>query len=344
MARARLLGTSIRVHERQLPHVFAAVESCSKMLGVSIPAIFVREDLRVPLVAVGLREPYALIISTVWLPQLKEDELMFLIGRELGHIYAWHTPLTSLLAPTGADNPLLGFVLGPWLRRTEYTADRVGVLCCGRYDAAMRAILAVQFQHVAGRVDPQAFAEQRDEIESDPSLRTGELISREPYATHRIHDLRVFATGELFRFWRERFEAFANMASPPLYKERGTWAPLAALLDLAVIALLADYLKSRAVVSVTIEDRDVPAISHWIQLHAPWLSQRLGLHATTVSLSDWFATAACLALAVVVFVVVTCVLRRTPGMFVFGLRWRTPALRSLRSARSKTSSKGATVP
>lgn len=323
MARGRLLGTSIRVHERQFPDVFKVVESCTRMLGVPVPLIFVREDLRVPLVAVGLREPYALIISTVWLPQLKESELTFLVGRELGHIYARHTRLTSLLSPTGADNPILGFIMGPWLRRTEYTADRVGLLCCGRCDAATRAILATQFQHVAAAIDSTIFAEQRDEIEADPSLRTGELIGREPYATHRIHALSVFAAGELFAYWRQRFEASANAVTPAVYKEKVISWPAAVLLDGVLIILLANYLKTARIVEVKLDDSDVPTFLHWTSAHVPWLAQRLGTHPTAHTIGELLMTAASLALSLGVYIVITFILHRTPGMFVLGLGWNT---------------------
>jgi Zn-dependent protease with chaperone function len=324
MARGRLLGTSVRVQERQLPRIFAVVESCTKMLGVSMPAIFVREDLRVPLVAVGLREPYSLIVSTVWLPQLKDDELRFLVGRELGHIYARHTRLTSLLSPAGSDNPILGFVMGPWLRRTEYTADRVGLLCCGGYDPAMRAILTTQFQDVAGAIDPTPFAEQHDEIETDPSLRVGELISREPYATHRVHELRVFAASPLFEYWRLRLDAFAASVVRVAYKEpRGLLLPAVLVLDVALIGLIANYLKVSGRVSVRIDDADVPGLLAWFRAHAPWLARHLGPHPTLLGLGDFFTTGLSIAIALVIYIVIAFILRRTPGMFVFGLQWRT---------------------
>ncbi len=325
MTRGRLLGTSIRVQETQLPRVFAVVESCTKMLGVSMPLIFVREDLRVPLVSVGLREPYALIVSTVWLTQLKDDELRFLVGRELGHIYARHTRLTSLLSPTGADNPILGFVMGPWLRRTEFTADRVGLLCCGSYDAAMRAILTTQFQDVVGAIDPTPFVQQHDEIETDPSLRVGELISREPYATHRVHELRVFAGGPLFEYWRERLDAFAASGVIVAYQEpRRFLCPAVLTLDVASVFFIADYLKVSGRVTTTIDDPDVPALLDWLRAHAPWVARHLGAHPTAVGLSDFFTTGVSVVVALIVYVVITFLLRRTPGMFVFGLRWRMP--------------------
>ena len=129
LGRGRLLGSSIRVHERQFGDIAALVEDCARTLGVPTPQVFVRDDPFVPLVAIGIGEPYALIISSQWVGHLKPQELRFLVGRELAHISAGHTRLTSLLSTNGRENPLVAFAFGAWLRRIEYTADRVGLLC-----------------------------------------------------------------------------------------------------------------------------------------------------------------------------------------------------------------------
>jgi hypothetical protein len=276
--------------------------------------------LRVPLVAVGLREPYSLIVSTVWLTQLADDELTFLVGRELGHIYARHTRLTSLLSSAGSDNPILGFVMGPWLRRTEYTADRVGLLCCGESNAATRAILTTQFQNVANAIDPKAFLEQREEIEGDSSLRIGEWISREPYATHRIHQLRSFEASALFAYWREKLKAYARVVNPVTYRERNRTALLAVLLlDGALIVSLANYLHVSKAIVVNATDLNVPTFLHLAAKHGTWLGGLLGPHPSAEALSDALTTAASFILSLIVYSGIAVVLHGTPGMLVFSV-------------------------
>src|SRR5215469_5100573 len=95
IARGRLLGTSIRAHEGQLPKLYRVVEKCARLLGLPMPHVFVREDLYVCITGMGLGDPYALALSSVWLPHLEEDELEFLVGAELGHIAAGHTRPTA---------------------------------------------------------------------------------------------------------------------------------------------------------------------------------------------------------------------------------------------------------
>lgn len=217
-ARGRLIGGSIRVHSGQFGHVYDIALECSRALRMSVPNVFVRDDPLVPIVAVGMSEPYSLIISAQWVDHLTPQELRFLIGRELAHIVAGHTRITSLLSVNGRENPIVSILFGAWLRRIEYTADRAGLLCCASLEGAMSAISVSTFHLVGRKIDLTVFAEQQREIEADRALRIGEWTSSIPYATKRIAALRNFARDTLFLAWSARFEEFRTMpvVHPPL--------------------------------------------------------------------------------------------------------------------------------
>jgi Zn-dependent protease with chaperone function/uncharacterized RDD family membrane protein YckC len=217
-ARGRLIGGSIRVHAGQFGYVHEIVAECARALRMTAPSVFVRDDPLVPIVAVGMGDPYSLIISAQWVEHLTPQELRFLIGRELAHIQAGHTRITSLLSVNGRENPVVSILFGAWLRRIEYTADRVGLLCCNSLDGALSAISVSTFHLVGRKIDLTAFAEQQREIESERSLRIGEWTSSAPYATRRIAALRGFARDALYLAWSARFEEFRRtpFVAPPL--------------------------------------------------------------------------------------------------------------------------------
>ena len=54
LARGRLLGSSVRIHQTQYPRVFSIVQNAAAALEIPTPLIFVREDNFVPAVALGL--------------------------------------------------------------------------------------------------------------------------------------------------------------------------------------------------------------------------------------------------------------------------------------------------
>ena len=204
IGRGRLLGSSVRIDGRQLPEIAELARNLAGRLGMAAPQVFVRDDPFVPIAAVGIGEPYALIISSQYYEHVRRGELAFLIARELGHIAAGHTRLTSLLSASGRENPLVAAVFGAWLRRTEYTADRIGLICSDGLDDALGAISITTFHAIGRRVDLQVLAEQQRELAADPALRLGEWTAGVPYATNRLAALRTFDSDPLAASWRAR--------------------------------------------------------------------------------------------------------------------------------------------
>jgi Zn-dependent protease with chaperone function len=219
LARGRLLGTSVRVHETQYPRVFSMVKSACAALEIPLPLVFVREDNYVPVAALGFGEPYSLVLSSHWIEVFDDDELAFMIGRELGHIAAGHTRFLSLLSVNGKENPIVAMIFGAWLRRCAATCDKFGLLCCGDLDAAIRAIGVAEFHEFGRKVDYHAFAEQYAELQADSVSRWGVWLGAEPYATTRLASLRSFISTPLYdaaREWfvRERDEEPPVLAAP----------------------------------------------------------------------------------------------------------------------------------
>ena len=219
-SRGRLLGGGLRIHTRQLPHVHAVVEECARMLRMPAPHVFVRDDPFVPVVAIGIGEPYAIVISAQYVEHYRDDELRFLIGRELGHIASGHTRFTSLMSSNGRENGIIATAFGAWLRKIDYTADRVGLLCCGSLEAALRAIAVSTFHSLGRKIDLGAFAEQLKELHAEPSLRMAEWTASTPYATNRIAALHHFARDPLYLTWERRFAE--NASAPGITESRET--------------------------------------------------------------------------------------------------------------------------
>ena len=51
------------------------------------------------------------------------------------------------------------------------------------------------------------------EVQSDPTLKLGELLGQEPYATNRLRQLETFAASPLFKDWRARLTAAGEHTS-----------------------------------------------------------------------------------------------------------------------------------
>ncbi len=127
-----------------------------------------------------------------------------MVGRELGHVAAGHTRLTSLLSVNGRENAIISLIFGAWLRRTEHTADRLGLLCCASLEAAKRSITIATLHEFGRHVDIEAFASQNRELSSDSVLRMGQWLSAQRYATQRMARLAESESSPSYLYWMER--------------------------------------------------------------------------------------------------------------------------------------------
>ena len=326
-ARGRLLGGGLRIHAGQFGHIYAVVDECARRIRMPTPHVFVRDDPFVPVVAIGIGEPYAIVLSAQYIEHFGEDELRFLIGRELGHIAAGNTRFTSLLSANGRESGVIALAFGAWLRRIDYTADRIGLLCCGSLDSAVRAIAVSTFGHVGRKADLGAFAEQLKELHEEPSLRLAEWTASTPYSTNRIAALHRFARDPLYALWAQRFAA--NVMAPAVVDTReavyaGFWRRTAAFfVDLAILQAIvpaAAAVQQRLAPSETVKmikeiatDKDTPS----------WISGIMNTAATSVASGhtqiSFGGGILWLALAIYVVVLVGFV-GQTVGMMVSDLR------------------------
>jgi Zn-dependent protease with chaperone function len=205
LQRGRLLGSSIKVRREEFPGIIAIVERSARRLGIAVPQVFIRDDYLVPINSIGLGEPYALVLSSQYVQLLDETELAFMVGRELGHIAAGNTRLLSLINASGRGNAIVTSLFGGWIRQTEYTADRAGLLCSS-VDAATKAIAISTFHASGRRVEAAMLHDQRRDIESDITLRLGEFTSPMPYAVNRVRALEDFARSELYLGWTRQLD------------------------------------------------------------------------------------------------------------------------------------------
>ncbi len=267
LARGRLLGGSVRINERQFPDVFTDVGEIAGRLGVAVPLVFVRDDPFVPLTSVGTEEPYALVISSQYFEHLRRPELRFLIARELAHIAAGHTRIQSIFSASGRENPFISILFGSWLRKTEYTADRAGLLFTESIDDATSAIAITTFHAIGRRIDYEALAEQQAALEDDGRLRMGEWSSAVPFATNRLKALAAFASSPLAENWKRELARAERVADGARFASHGEFvtkrdcaSPLRRMLSIALdVSVVAAILNSGLAVTLSPSNKALTA-------------------------------------------------------------------------------------
>ena len=108
-----------------------------------------------------------------------DEEMMFVLGHELGHMVCGHKPYHMLLetfympfvndAAFKAWASIIKLPLMEWYRISDYTADRMGLLCCQDINAAITTMIkkAGLPKKCYNNIDVQSFVQQARDFEEN---------------------------------------------------------------------------------------------------------------------------------------------------------------------------------
>lgn len=211
----------VRLSENQLSEVYHQAVRAARLLGMrSMPDVYVSGDRMWDAATYGSDHSSFIVIGTALLNSFREEEVLFLLAREMGHCRAghalWKTVGTFLMGEQGAKRGVMSGgvlqALNPdkllesaiempllaWARQAEITADRAGMLALGDETVARRVLLSWSLRSVPlyNRINIEAWLEQQED-DDDQMTRLSELVaSPTPYITRRLKLLRQFARSD----------------------------------------------------------------------------------------------------------------------------------------------------
>jgi Zn-dependent protease with chaperone function len=196
------------------PELAALVNSCAKRLQSGSFNTFIAPENTLNAYTFGLVEPYGVVLYAGLVRIMDQDELRFIIGHELGHVCLGHTWLNSLVGGmAGIPSPYLAaavlyFSFRWWNRACEYSADRAGMLACGKPRKAESALIKL---FAARSGEGLRYVQARIEAEDDHlENNLSELFSTHPITVRRLDVLREYAASPEYRHIQERI----NKAHP----------------------------------------------------------------------------------------------------------------------------------
>lgn len=176
-----LTGSAVKVTKNVYPDLYASFHEAREILNIDQDVdLFVKKgDINAS--TIGVEYP-VVILNTKLIDAMTDEELLYVIGHELGHIKSKHClyhTTASLLSLFGSQIGDIFFGFGDilstaiqypiqhWSRMSEFTADRAGLLACQDIDAAIGA--SMTFAGVPARfkdqIDPDEFLQQAEEFE-----------------------------------------------------------------------------------------------------------------------------------------------------------------------------------
>lgn len=203
----QLLGSAVKVSERQFPRIHGIVKQASDTLQIRMPQVFLVNSPVFNAGTLGTNEDSFIMVHSSLVDQYSDEELLTVIGHECGHIHNSHVAyLTALYYLTHMAGIFLPWMLQPalvalraWSRRAEVTCDRAGMLVAKNQAASERAItkLAVGSRKLYEEFNLDAFLEQHEEG-SQGIGKYMEVFATHPWLPKRVLAMRVFGESQLF--------------------------------------------------------------------------------------------------------------------------------------------------
>ena len=208
-----LLQQATLVGMENAPQLTRLVEGCRRRLRTGPVQTFVAPQRALNAYTFGFSSPQVVVLFQPLLRVMDADELRFIVGHELGHVGLGHAWLNTLLGgmagvplPFGAA-VVVTLAFRWWNRACEFSADRAGLLACGKPEKAISALVKL----VTGGISSQAEMDralQVIEAEDDSPLHVlSESLSTHPMLVKRIDQIRQYAADPQYRRLLAQIEA-----------------------------------------------------------------------------------------------------------------------------------------
>jgi Zn-dependent protease with chaperone function len=207
--RLLFLASAVRVSEKQFSRVHTLTqEACSILDAEHVPEVYVTQTPLLNAGAIGVDHPFISINSGL-AESLEDEELLAVIGHEMGHIVSGHmlfrTILFILLNISLATVPLpigqLGLLairaaLLEWFRKSEFSCDRAGLLTVQDPEVSQRVLMKLAGGSQIDQMSIDEFVEQAEEYDSYGNVIDGvyklmNLMGQtHPFAALRLAQLK----------------------------------------------------------------------------------------------------------------------------------------------------------
>ena len=192
LLRVQLTGSHLRVTPDSVPDVHEKlVAACSTLDLPKVPDLYIAGG-ELNAFTAGVERPLIVLTSGL-VDRLTDDELLFVIAHEVGHIKSGHV----LYYQIAEFLPVIGGIVGTatlglgelfsaglqaallnWKRMSEFTADRAGLLGCQDANVALTAMIKIAGlpQKYDGAINPEDFIAQAREFKAFDTEKLNWLV------------------------------------------------------------------------------------------------------------------------------------------------------------------------
>lgn len=243
----------IRLGPNQIPDVWKRAVLAARILGLqSMPDVYVSGDHMWDTYTFGSDTSSFIVLGTAILNNFRNDDLLFVLAREMGHCRAghalWKTVVRFIAGDIGPHSGLLsGGMLGAispmkliesavamplmaWSRQSDITADRAGLLAVGDESLARHVLLAWSIRSATflKRVNIEEWMKQEEDSDAKMTRISEFATSSSMYTTRRLRLLGLAAREPELMRWSESVQPVRKRLSlPPQQTQGRSHAPAA---------------------------------------------------------------------------------------------------------------------
>lgn len=207
-----LIASGIPINEKTYPDVNILVDECVEKLQIKRPYVIISSGISgLNAMAFGSDEEPYIALSPLMVKVMNMQQLKFVIGHECGHVAMGHMvyhSVVSIAATFASAVPIIGPVvnkvgflpLRAWSRRSEISADRAGLLCCGSCETAQRTLLQLALPFLdANEFNIEDYVDSADRYLKKGIIRKlNEFDDEHPIIPKRIHALEEFSASRKY--------------------------------------------------------------------------------------------------------------------------------------------------
>lgn len=205
----QMCASAVKVTPKQCGRIHnLLLEACATLDLPSPPALFLSQNPIVNAFALGRENP-TMVLHTGLVEHLDEEELLGVIGHELGHIHCGHSVYRLMLLLIELAGKLGGARLGvgdafslpiqlallEWARKAEFSADRAAVLVTQNPEAVFSALFKLTggSPKIYEQMDRDEYLKQAEEYDRPDASRLDKFYKTllEGAQTHPIPVLRA---------------------------------------------------------------------------------------------------------------------------------------------------------
>jgi predicted Zn finger-like uncharacterized protein len=232
----------IRLGPRQFPDIWIRAVLAARILGLpKMPDVYISGDSQWNTYTYGTDTSAFIVLGTAILNNFQNDDLLFVLAREMGHCKAghalWKTVARFLVgddsirkgllsggvlnaisfSPTKWVQDAVDIPLMAWSRQADITADRAALLTIGDEGLARRVLLAwsIHSARLLKQVNIEEWMKQ-EEASDDQMTRFSEMTTTSSmYTTRRLRLLGQSAHEPELMRWSQTIQPVRKRLTPP---------------------------------------------------------------------------------------------------------------------------------